>query len=122
SARLDLCTDSAFRFFPVEADPDLGYCLHRADLATNKVLALAGRHEVRDYLDVLFLHRDYLSLGALCWAACGKDQGYNPASLLDMARRHVCYRQEQLDVGQLREPLRLTDLKQQWNEAAAQAE
>jgi hypothetical protein len=45
--RLDWTTDSAFRFFPVQPDEDFGYCLHMADLATNKVLALAGRAEIR---------------------------------------------------------------------------
>jgi 5'-nucleotidase len=44
--RLDWCYDSAFRFFPVQPDEEFGYCLHRADLATNKVLALAGRGDV----------------------------------------------------------------------------
>src|SRR5437762_11846980 len=35
--RLDWTTDSAFRFFPVIPDDEFGYCLHPADLATNKV-------------------------------------------------------------------------------------
>jgi len=35
--RLDWTTDSVFRFFPVQQDEEFGYCLHRADLATNKV-------------------------------------------------------------------------------------
>lgn len=50
--RLDWSHDSAFRFFPVEPDDLFGYCLHRADLAVNKVLALAGRTEFRDFLDM----------------------------------------------------------------------
>lgn len=40
SLRMDWGYDSAFRFFPVQADADFGYCLHPADLATNKCLAL----------------------------------------------------------------------------------
>jgi hypothetical protein len=47
--------------------------LHPIDLAVNKVLALAGRDEPRDLLDTLYQHREVLCLGALCWAACGKD-------------------------------------------------
>ena len=66
--RLDWATDSAFRFFPVLPDEEFGYCLHQADLATNKVLALAGRSEVRDFLDTLLIDRTYLSLGAVIWA------------------------------------------------------
>jgi len=41
--KLEWAQDSAFRFFPVEADARLGYRLHDADAATNKMLALAGR-------------------------------------------------------------------------------
>jgi hypothetical protein len=50
---LDWTTDSAFRFFPAQQDEDFGYCLHQADIAINKVLALAGRSEIRDFLDIL---------------------------------------------------------------------
>src|SRR5262249_44234895 len=52
--RLDWAHDSAFRFFPVLPDELFGYCLHPADLAVNKVLALAGRIEFRDFLDTLY--------------------------------------------------------------------
>jgi hypothetical protein len=40
--------ESAFRFFPLVEDEDFGLVLHPLDLATNKVLALAGRLEPRD--------------------------------------------------------------------------
>jgi len=43
--------DSAFRFFPLIEHEELGATLHQFDLATNKVLALAGRLEVRDWVD-----------------------------------------------------------------------
>src|SRR5262249_15644758 len=74
--RLDWSSDSAFRFFPVEPDELFGYALHPADLAANKILALAGRSEIRDFLDILYLSGSYLGLGAMVWAACGKDPGY----------------------------------------------
>lgn len=67
--RLDWTSDSAFRFFPAQPDADFGYVLHLADLATNKVLALAGRQEIRDYLDILQIDKSYLSLAAVMWAA-----------------------------------------------------
>lgn len=53
--RLDWTTDSAFRFFPTIPDEELGYRLHDADLATNKVLALAGRTEIRAFLDIMLI-------------------------------------------------------------------
>ena len=122
SVGLDWCFDSAFRFFPIVPDAEFGYVLHRADLATNKLLALAGRSEIRDYIDILHLHQTELSLGAIAWAACGKDEGFNPQSLLAMAKRHVRFRQEDLDREQLRSPLVLRELKQTWIEAVEQAE
>lgn len=120
--RLDWCYDSAFRFFPVQPDPEFGYCLHPADLATNKALALAGRSEIRDFLDILHIHQRYLSLGAVCWAACGKDQGFTPWSLLDLACRHMKFRQEDLEREHLARPVVLVELKDAWLKAADEAE
>lgn len=120
--KLEWAQDSAFRFFPVQADEFCGYRLHDADAAVNKILALAGREEVRDFVDILHLHRTCLSVGALAWAACGKDPGYTPAFLLDHAGRHVSYSQDHLDRLQLREPLSVGDLKRQWLTAVAQAQ
>jgi hypothetical protein len=120
--RLDWATDSAFRFFPVVPDPEFGYCLHTADLAVNKVLALAGRTEFRDFLDILYLDHTYLSLGALVWAACGKDRGYTPPLLLDLANRHARFQESDLQGEMLAQPLDLRDLKQQWLTARDRAE
>jgi hypothetical protein len=120
--RLDWTTDSAFRFFPVEPDEDFGYCLHPADLAINKVLALAGRVEMRDFLDILYLDDTYLSLGAIVWAACGKDPGYTPSLLLDLTNRHACFRESDLKGENLARPLDLRELKKQWLAARERAE
>ncbi len=54
--KIEWAQDSAFRFFPVHKDDRCGYRLHHADAALNKVLALAGRHEIRDFVDILHLH------------------------------------------------------------------
>ncbi len=80
--------DSAFRFFPLMEDDVLGLTLHPFDLATNKVLALAGRLEVRNWIDVLTCDEQLQPFGYLAYAACGKDPGYNPVSLLELAKRH----------------------------------
>ena len=120
--RLDWTVDSAFRFFPAVPDEEFGYCLHQADLATNKVLALAGRSEVRDFLDTLLIDRTYLSLGAVIWAACGKDQGYTSALLLDQTNRHSRYQESDLKGENLARPVDLRELKQQWLGAHARAE
>lgn len=119
--KLEWAQDSAFRFFPVQQDERCGYRLHNADAAVNKVLALAGRDEVRDFVDVVHLHERYLSLGALAWAACGKDPGFTPEFLLDHAGRHTAYSQADIDRLSLREPLSLKALKQKWLIAVAEA-
>lgn len=114
SLRIEWAHDSAFRFFPIEEDARLGFRLHAADAATNKVLALAGRSEARDYVDVIHLHGSYLSLGALVWAACGKDPGFTPDFLLEQVGRHSAYSQADLDRLQVREALDGRVLKRQW--------
>jgi hypothetical protein len=119
--RLDWTTDSAFRFFPALKDEDFGYCLHMADLTTNKVLALVGRTEIRDYLDILQLDRTYLTLGALIWAACGKDQGMTPDYIVDMMNRHSRYQEGDLKNAHLVREVDLKALKQQWNRAREEA-
>ncbi len=86
SVEIDWAADSAFRFFPIERDPQFGWRLHLFDLATNKALTLSARTETRDYVDILDLHRRF-PLAAICWAACGKDPGFTPLSLLKMMRR-----------------------------------
>jgi hypothetical protein len=120
--KLDWAADSPFRFFPVEPDKEFGYCLHPADLAVNKVLALAGRSELRDFLDILYLDAACLSLGAMIWAACGKDPGYTPALLMDLANRHVRFQESDLKGELLARPVDFKDLKMQWLTASERAQ
>jgi hypothetical protein len=70
---LEWLCDSAYRFFPLVEHPDFGLTLHPFDLATNKVLALVGRLEVRDWVDTMMCSERLQHLGLLAWAACGKD-------------------------------------------------
>ncbi len=118
---IEWAQDSAFRFFPLQKDELFGYVLHDADAAINKVLALVGRDEIRDFVDVLHLHKNYLSLGAMAWAACGKDPGYTPEFLLEHASRHAAYRQADLDRLDLRRPLEIKTLKKSWLESLNEA-
>ena len=82
--RMEWARDSAFRFFPLMEHQDLGLTLHPFDLATNKVLALVGRLEVRDWIDAISSHGRLQPLGYLLWAACGKDPGSVPAPSCSM--------------------------------------
>lgn len=64
---------------------------------TNKVLALIGRAESRDWIDVIDCHRHLQPLGYLSWAACGKDPGFTPAGILAHAARTSRYSQSEID-------------------------
>jgi hypothetical protein len=122
ATKVEWAHDSAWRFMPPLKDPIAGYVLHPVDLAVNKLLALVGRDEPRDFLDIMFAHTNVLSLGALCWAAAGKDPGFTPTLLLGLLRRRGKVRPEDFAALHLRERPDLHVLKRQWLEALEQAE
>ena len=53
--------------------------------------------EARDWVDVVACCESLQPLGFLVWAACGKDPGFNPFSLLQQVRRSSRYTQDELD-------------------------
>lgn len=114
ATKVEWCYDSNWRFLPAIKNPDLGYVLHPLDLAINKVLALAGRNEPRDFLDVIHVHNETLPLGALCWAAAGKDPGFTPLSLLELLRRRGKYQESDFKRLKLNQPIDLKQLKTDW--------
>ena len=88
--------DSAYRFFPLVEDETTGFTLHPIDLASNKLSALVGRTEPRDWIDVITAISEMQPLAYLLSAACGKDPGFSPSSMLEyVARRH--YNQTEID-------------------------
>jgi len=122
SVKLDWARDSAFRFFKVQADLEMGFVLHPADVATNKVLALAGRFEARDFVDVNYLHHEGMPLGLIAWAACGKDPGLTPTLILDQCRRFSRLSSEALCASVGAFALDFVALRADWFSAVAQAE
>ena len=116
---VDWSHDSAFRFFPIVPDDNLGWRLHLFDMATNKALALGSRMETRDYVDIVELSRIY-PLEAIIWAACGKDAGFNPLSLFQMVMRFARIDPVDLDKIKARD-LDPVTLKQEWIAASDQA-
>jgi len=122
SVKIEWVHDTAWRFLPLVADAFTGFHMHPIDLAINKVLALAGRNEARDYLDVIMLDQELLSLGALCWAACGKDPGYSPQSLLEILKRKGPFRKEDFLNLQTKEDVDLVNLKTRWLHALERAQ
>lgn len=108
--------DSAFRFFPLVQHDELGLVLHPFDLATNKVLALVGRLEIRDWIDVITCHERIQPLGYLAWAACGKDPGFSPLTILEQAGRSGHYSIPELEgLSFDGPPPSLEDLSQRWH-------
>jgi hypothetical protein len=96
SVRVEWTRDSAYRFFPLMRHDDFGLVLHPFDLATNKVLALVGRLEVRDWVDVIHCAEQLQPLGYLAWAASGKDPGFGPGAILEHAARSSRYSAEEV--------------------------
>jgi hypothetical protein len=114
--------DSAYRFFPLVEHDDLGLVLHPVDLATNKVLALVGRLEPRDWVDVIECDQRLQPLGYLAWAACAKDPGFSPLGILEEAGRGGRYSAAEigaLDFGG--EPPDAAALSRSWHAILATA-
>jgi hypothetical protein len=121
ATKIEWAHDSAWRFLPTVRSARSGFQLSPIDLGINKLLALVGRDEPRDYLDI---HEamTLLPLGALCWAAAGKDPGFTPAMLLDLLRRRGKYRPEDFARLHLTHPIDLPALKVRWLAALDDAE
>jgi len=107
---------------PLVRDELGGLLLHPVDLAINKVLALAGRDEPRDFVDILYVHREVLPLAGLSWAAVGKDHGLTPLSLLELLKRRGRYRAADFDRLHLAATLDLEEGKRTWLGALEEAE
>jgi hypothetical protein len=122
ATRVDWAHDSAWRFLPLVRDDLGGLLLHPVDLAVNKALALAGRDEARDFVDILFVHAQVLPLAGLAWAAVGKDPGFTPLSLLELLKRRGRHRPETIARLQLAAPFDLHAAKATWLAALADAE
>ncbi|MCG8469358.1 MAG: hypothetical protein MJB57_14315 [Gemmatimonadetes bacterium] len=121
TCRIDWAHESAWRFLPVVRDSIGGYLLHEVDLAINKTLALAGRDEPRDFIDILFVDDNVLPLAGLVWAAVGKDPGFTPLSLLELLKRRGRHRPEDLDRLWLTEPFDAATAKVAWLTALERA-
>lgn len=122
STKIEWAHDTAWRFMPVVKNEVTGFQLHPVDLAINKILALVGRNEARDFIDAIYVIENGLSLGALCWAAAGKDPGFTPHALLELLKRKGRYRPEDFKRLDLKEPVDLVKLKEKWLGFLDQAE
>ncbi|MFA6317302.1 MAG: nucleotidyl transferase AbiEii/AbiGii toxin family protein [Elusimicrobiota bacterium] len=120
--KIEWAHDSAWRFMPPVSVADAGFVLHPVDIAVNKILALAGRDEPRDFLDVLYAHEEMLPLPALVWAAVGKDPGFTPISLLELIRRRGRCQPLDFERLNLASPVDPAGIKTKWLDALEAAE
>jgi hypothetical protein len=80
--------ETSRRFFPAMVDEELGFRLHPADAAVNKVLCAARRNTApRDTVDLASIVSRYSPLGPLVWALPGKDLRLNPPTAISNIRR-----------------------------------
>lgn len=119
SAKIEWEQDRSWRFMPVVKSEEFGYQLHPIDLATKKILALAGRDEARD---ALYMHKEILGLGPLVLATSGKDPGFPRLSLLEMLKRQGKIRPEDILRLRMSESPDVKQIKTEWLEALASAE
>jgi hypothetical protein len=95
--RLQWVQSGLWNFFGAVEDETFGWRLHLADIAINKVLAAADRHEPRDFVDLTLIHERIMPLWLAVWAAPGKDAAFNPASLIERLARNNTFSQAQFE-------------------------
>jgi hypothetical protein len=120
--RLEWVVDSDYRFFPTMPDEVFGYVLHPVDLAMNKVMAAAGRRELRDLVDLVTIHETILPLGPVIWAAVEKSPGFTPEGLIAEIRRNSHYPVTDWRTLISSEPLDPRDITQRLRSALDEAE
>jgi hypothetical protein len=91
---VDLGADA--RLFPAEPRRPAPV-LSGEELAVDKLLALFGRAEARDFVDLMAIEGRY-GLDRLSQLAAEKDRGFEPAVLADMLRRFDRLRRDEFDV------------------------
>lgn len=91
---LDLGADA--RLFPAEPGR-LAPTLSGEELAVDKVLALFGRAEARDFVDLMALEPRY-GLEHLCEFALQKDLGFDPGVFADMLTRFDRLRRDEFEL------------------------
>jgi nucleotidyltransferase AbiEii toxin of type IV toxin-antitoxin system len=91
---VDLATDA--RLLPVEPS-EFGPLLSTEELAVDKVLAVFGRAEARDFVDLAALEPRF-GLEHLCQLAAAKDAGFQRSVLLEMLGRFDRLPRDEFDV------------------------
>jgi hypothetical protein len=110
---LDLASDA--RLFPAESGR-LAPTLTGEELAVDKVLALFGRAEARDFADLMALEPRY-GLDRLCELAAEKDLGFDAAVFAEMLWRFGRLRRDEFELDDAGYE-QLRSAVQRWRERA----
>ena len=95
---LDLAADA--RLFPAESGTPAP-TLRGEELAVDKLLALFGRVEARDFVDLMAVEPRY-GLDRLFQLAAEKDRGFSPSVFADMLARFDRLRRDEFDLDDAR--------------------
>jgi hypothetical protein len=115
STEVDLAADA--RLFPAEPGP-FAPTLTGEELAVDKVLALFGRAEARDFADLMALEPRY-GLDRLCTLAAEKDLGFEAALFAEMLGRFDRLRRDEFELDDA-EFERLRGEVARWRERAVE--
>ncbi len=122
ATRVDWAHDTAWRFFPLTLESWGGWVLHPVDLALNKLLALVGRDEPRDVLDLLWCDAHVLGAEALIWAVPGKDPALSPIGVIELLQRRGRVRPEEIARLALRTPVTVEQVRTDWHAMLTRAD
>ncbi len=110
---VDLGADA--RLFPAEPGQPAP-TLSGEELAVDKVLAIFGRAEARDFADLMAVEPRY-GLGHLCVLAAEKDRGFTPDVLAEMLGRFRRLRRDEFELDDARFQ-QLGRAVERWRESA----
>ena len=110
---VDLAADA--RLFPVEPGQPAP-TLSGEELAVDKVLAVFGRAEARDFVDLLAVEKRY-GLDRLCELAAEKDRGFTPEIFGGMLIQFRRLRRQEFEIDDAGYE-RLTRAVEEWRERA----
>ncbi len=106
--KIDFAFDSPYRLAPTEIDPVYGIQVDNAiDITSNKLAALFGRVEPKDFVDVYFICQELMPFSELYRNACQKHVGMTNYWLA-LAMRNVTKVQF---LPRMIKPLDLADMK-----------
>jgi len=110
---IDLAADA--RLFDIDTDPDIP-TLTGEELAVDKVLAIFGRAEARDFIDLAAVEPKY-GFERLCELAAEKDRGFSPHVFGEMLYRFDRLQRREFEIDDERFQ-QLGPIVQRWRDQA----